>query len=379
MAAAPWNTGSDAVTVAYYASAELGCFRALSWPDPANVVDLFAEFRSETNGLALPCGHGLIGALAYFGLSAMTWGEKENMRELILRGSPWTPEEQVAILDYCAEDVEATARLLQAMSPSLTGHSKRVGYAVLRGRYMGSVAAMEHTGVPIDVQTFDLLKARWNDVQEALIREIDSDFDVYDGRTFKADRFASWLTKTGTPWPRLESGALALDDDTFHSMARAYPVVSPLRELRHALGEMRLSDISVGPDGRNRTLISPFRSRTGRNQPSNSRFIFGASVWLRGLIKPTENMAIAYLDFSSQEIAIAAALSKDEALWRAYESGDPYIQFAIDAGLAPIGATKATHGAVRSRCKTIVLGTQYGMSAQGMAAAAAMSLIEARQ
>jgi DNA polymerase I-like protein with 3'-5' exonuclease and polymerase domains len=142
---------------------------------------------------------------------------------------------------------------------------------------------------------------------------------------------------------------------------------------------MRLNDISVGADGRNRTLISPFQSRTGRNQPSNSRFIFGAAVWLRGLVKPAEGMAIAYLDFSSQEIAIAAALSGDVALWRAYESGDPYIQFAIDAGLAPAGATRATHGAIRSKCKTVLLGTQYGMSAHGVAAAAGMTVTESRQ
>ena len=31
---------------------------------------------------------------------------------------------------------------------------------------------------------------------------------------------------------------------------------------------MRLADLAVGADGRNRTILSAFRSRTGRNQPS---------------------------------------------------------------------------------------------------------------
>ena len=301
------------------------------------------------------------------------------MRELIMSGGPWTASEKVAILDYCAEDVDATMRLLDAMAHQLTEHPRRMGHAVIRGRYMAAVAAMEHTGIPIDVPTLELLKSRWLDIQDALIREIDRDFGVYDGRTFKADRFAAWLASTGTPWPTLDSGQLALDDDTFRQMARAYPAVSPLRELRHALGEMRLNDIPIGPDGRNRTLISPFRSITGRNQPSNSKFLFGTAVWLRGLIKPAEGMAVAYLDFSSQEIAIAAALSGDAALWRAYASGDPYMQFAIDAGLAPPGATKASHGPIRARCKAIVLGVQYGMGEHSMAAAAGMMVAEARQ
>ena len=89
----------------------------------------------------------------------------------------------------------------------------------------------------------------------------------------------------GIPWPRLESGALALDDETFRQMARRYSEVGGLRELRHSLGQLRLNDLAVGSDGRNRTLLSAFRSRTGRNQPSNTRFIFGPSAWLRSLIR----------------------------------------------------------------------------------------------
>ena len=79
------------------------------------------------------------------------------------------------------------------------------------------------------------------------------------------------------------------------------------------MGELRLNDIAVGPDGRNRTLLSPFGTKTGRNAPSSSRFIFGPAVWARFLIRPEPGMALAYLDWTAQEIAIAAALSKDES------------------------------------------------------------------
>ena len=119
-----------------------------------------------------------------------------------------------------------------------------------------------------------------------MIADIDADYGVYDGRTFKEDRFEQFLIRHGIPWERLESGRLCLDDDTFREMAKAYPIISPLRELRHALSEMRLNDLAVGEDGRNRTPLWAFGSRTGRNQPSNTKFIFGPSVWLRGLIKP---------------------------------------------------------------------------------------------
>ena len=102
------------------------------------------------------------------------------------------------------------------------------------------------------------------------------------------------------------------------------------------------------PDGRNRCLLSAFRSRTGRNQPSNSKFIFGPSVWLRGLIKPPPGYGLAYIDWSQQEFGIAAALSGDPAMMDAYHSGDPYLAFAKQAGAVPAHATK-THASRKAR------------------------------
>src|SRR5215470_11895520 len=58
---APFDVGRDTLTVAYFASAEIGVFLALGWPLPCNVLDLFAEFRCLTNGLPLPTGNSLLG------------------------------------------------------------------------------------------------------------------------------------------------------------------------------------------------------------------------------------------------------------------------------------------------------------------------------
>jgi DNA polymerase I-like protein with 3'-5' exonuclease and polymerase domains len=112
--------------------------------------------------------------------------------------------------------------------------------------------------------------------------------------------------------------------------------------------------------------LSPFRARTGRNQPSNSRFIFGPAVWLRGLIRPDAGRALAYVDWSQQEWGIAAALSGDAAMQVAYTSGDPYLAFAKQAGAAPADATKATHGDVRDLFKACALAVQYGMGEEGL-------------
>lgn len=360
----PIPTGPDVLFVAYYASAEIGCYLAMGWPLPCRVVDLYAEFRNLTNGKPTPCGAGLLGALAWFGLDAIEASEKEELRALALRGGPYTQAERVALLDYCQTDVDALARFLPVMAPTIN-----VAHALNRGRYMAAVARMEWHGVPIDADRLAMFREHWIAIQSRLIVAVDADYGVFDGRTFKTDRWAAYLVASGIPWPRLESGALALDDETFRQMAKRYPrEVGPIRELRHTLGQLRLNELAVGADGRNRCLLSPFRARTGRNQPSNSKFIFGPSAWLRSLIKPEPGRAVAYVDWSQQEFAIAGALSGDAAMMEAYASGDPYLTFAKQAGAVPPDATKKSHPVERTRFKVCALAVQYGMGEQSLAA-----------
>ena len=369
----PYATGPDVLLVAFYASAELGCYRQLGWDMPERVLDLFTEFRDRTNGLPTPAGSGLLGALAYFGLETMGATEKKEMQEAIGSGIWEGRFEPEAILDYCEADVEALARLLPVMLPRID-----LLRSLLRGRYMAAAAAMEHNGTPIDVEMLGRLRQGWTAIQDQLIAAIDADYGVYDGRTFKLDRFERWLAAEGIPWPRLESGQLELSDDIFRQQARAYSRVSPLRELRHYLADLRLNDLAVGSDERNRTLLSAYRSRTGRNQPSNTKFIFGPSVWLRGLIKPPPGHAVVYVDWKQQEFGIAAALSGDAAMQAAYLSGDPYLAFAKQAHAVPADANKATHGPQRELCKQCVLAVQYGMEERSLAARIGQPPIVAR-
>ena len=497
---------------------------------PVRVLDLFVEFRNLTNGHATSCGAGLLGALAHFGLSAIDTSERTGMRDLAMRGSPYSDSEKTALLDYCQSDVDALARLLPAMLPSID-----LPRALLRGRYMAAAAQMEWTGVPIDAVRLGQLQQHWCEIQSRLVERINDRYGDYvprdsrpinpdsafgravlaeaealeldpillseyaetiwrvhletdkpffeakrearqvtgltmarlnrwedQGRDssswpsldvtarelagrfpelrigpgfqmdsgvddidyasllwellrdendrpkprhhpdilreaaelvqhsfgepglrpmrFSTERWEAYLVKHRIPWPRLPSGSLALDDETFRQMARRYPDrVSPIRELRHTLGQLRLNDLSVGSDGRNRCLLSAFRSRTGGNQPSNSRFIFGPSCWLRSLIQPEPGRAIAYVDWSQQEFGIAAALSGDQNMKDAYQSGDPYLVFAKQAGAVPQDATKQSHPQERGQFKVCALAVQYGMREESLAQSLGEPPVFARQ
>jgi DNA polymerase I len=365
----PFDVGPNALIVAYFASAELGCFLELGWPLPQNILDLYVEHRVETNGRRIPCDNGLLGALALRGLAHIEAGEKDSMRRLICDQRHWSPDEQQSILEYCSSDVHGLVALLPRMASGIDW-----GRALLRGRYMKAVAAMERKGVPIDLTIHQQLVARWDDLKARLITAVDSDFGVYEGTTFKRERFANLLGNRGIPWPQGPNGALKLDDDTFRDQAKRWPELQPLHELRVSLSSLRLTGLEVGSDGRNRCLLSPFSSITGRNQPSNVKFVFGPARWLRGLIRPPEGYGIAYIDFASQEIGIAAGLSGDERMIQGYVDGDPYLGFAKAANLAPRDATKKSHKAIRDQCSI-----NYGMGSEAMAAQAGIAPIEAKE
>jgi len=370
----PYPIDRDVLFVAYYAIAEVSCHLALGWQTPSRILDLYVEFLHLTNGHSTPFGKSQLGALAAFGLDGITTAEKDEMRKLALRGGPYTADEERALLEYCETDVDALRRLLPAMLPHID-----VPKAVLRGRYMAAAARMEHHGIPIDTNALALLRRNWGDAQADLIRRIDADYGVYEGTTFKADRFAGYLARNNIPWLRLESGKLALDDETFRDMAHAYPVLNPLRELRSTLSRMHLEKLAVGADGRNRVMLRPFGAKTGRNAPSTSQFIFGTAAWIRKLIKPPAQHGLAYVDWEQQEFGIAAALSGDEAMLAAYKSGDPYLAFAKQAGAVSAGATKATAGPIRDQFKACALAVQYGMGPEALALRIGHPVMRARE
>src|SRR5262249_6900336 len=57
---APFDTSEDSLVVAFFASADLGCFLELGWPIPERILDPYVENRVATNGMGIPWGNGLV-------------------------------------------------------------------------------------------------------------------------------------------------------------------------------------------------------------------------------------------------------------------------------------------------------------------------------
>jgi DNA polymerase-1 len=378
----PYRIDNKVLFVCFVGNAELNCHVTLGWPLPANVLDLSAEFRCITNGRTVPAGKGLLGALAYYGLDSAGSKHKDAMRDRIMKGWPFSEKEREDILRYCASDVEAMVRLLPKMMPDI-----ELDIALHRGEFVDVSAGMEHRGVSVDMEIHPQLadEHAWRYVRDAMVPAIDAQYGVYvkgpDGDWhFSMEKFEECLKREGIGgWPRTETGKLNMSRKVFEDMTKGHPQLESLRQLRHARDKMRKIKLAVGADGRNRTVLWPFKAKTSRTQPKASQWIFSPAVWLRSLIKPGPGRAIAYVDWSSMEFMIAASLSGDPVMLDFYRGGDPYLTFCKRVGKAPATATKKTHGALRDRYKTGLLAIQYGIQAETLAARLGISTFEAHE
>jgi hypothetical protein len=379
---------ADTLVVSFVFNAEGACHLALGQPLPKNVLDLSVEFKRQVNGKGISRkNQGLIGALQYFGLSTITQKRKDAIRDRIMQGRPFTPEFLKEMGDYCIGDAEEQAPLLLALLPSID-----LPVALHRGEAVAALARSEHIGVPIDMEVFPQLadKQTWRDIRDSMVPLVDV-HGIYvrdkNGWHWNHVSFERWTATEGIGWPRKEeTGKLDMRRKTFESMAKAYPQVEPLRQLRYIRDKLRTIQLSVGHDGRNRTVLWPFSSKTSRTQPKAKHWIFSPSVWLRFLIKPEPGKALAYIDYSSMEFLAAAALSDrhcgpNNPMLDLYRSGDPYLNFGKIIGQIAPDATRETPGvkAIRERLKVLCLGVQYGMQTSTLATRLGVSETEAHE
>ena len=80
--------------------------------------------------------------------------------------------------------------------------------------------------------------------------------------------------------------------------------------------------LPIGRDGRNRPSLFPFGTATGRNAHAKSPY--NAHAGMRAFMVSRRDAIGAYLDWRTQEVGVAAALSGDTALMDAYRAGDIY-------------------------------------------------------
>jgi len=363
MRRAPFDTGPRTLALNWFASAESHCFAALGWSQSERLVDLFAEYRWLRNGYHDNKHPSLVDALLRYRLPCIGAAAKEANREEILTTAVWQPDRIAKTESYNLSDADGTLAVGVKMAPKID-----LPRALLRGRYDQACGVIEYHGVPLDVAWWERFAHVREPLLLRLVKELDQ-FRIFDGLTFKHRRFARLLAALRIPWERTESGKrLLLQDDYFRDQAELYPVLKHLHLLRTTIAKLKDPALTYGPDGRNRVILGPHGTVTDRNAYSTNQSIFGPDRWTRFTIVPPEGHALAYVDWSAQEIGIAAFLSKDSRLIATYLSPDPYLYFAKMTGLLEAAAERGSAEVelLRDKVKILFLGTNYGMTLRGL-------------
>ena len=384
-----FDIGPDTLFVAYSAWAELTCFMMLRWKFPVHVFDCHTAYLAASNILLPPLQDGekpkrerkrLSDACRAYGIEGWEQIDKPAIAKDIGEGR-WYIYGQEAVFEYCEEDVKATTKLLHAQLRHYTDQRGRTLLPAANtdlvlhwSNYAAkSIALIQAKGMPIDVPLWNLVQENKAAVIAELVRQLDpsqgSADPIYtlEGEWSYA-HFERWLVNIGvTAWPRLESGRLDISGDAFRLMYHV-PGIESLHALRDSLNVIVKAKLPIGPDGRNRPSLFPFGTASGRN--AHARSLYNAHAGMRSfMVFPPDKIGL-YVDWRTQEVAVAAVLSGDQELLASYRGGDVYHTLALDSGLTtdPDPRHWAKHNQTeRQRMKSLQLGINYGMGVPSLA------------
>jgi len=386
LSSAPFDVGPDTLVVGYSLWAEMQCFAVLGWRFPVHLFDEHTAYLAASN-ILLPYapdeerqkpGKGLSAACAAYGIKGWKNIDKDVIAKDIGEGR-WRDHGREAVISYCDEDVRMEVELLRAQLRRRLDHH---GHVLLTAadtkrvlwwsEYSAKcVALIQLRGMPIDVELWQLVQENKRAVIGALRQRFDPSyhhdepiFDEEGGWSYA--RFGQYLARAGvTAWPRHDTGALDTSSD---AMLYHIPGIEGIQALRDSIRVIKNAKLPIGSDGRNRPSIFPFGTATGRN--AHAKSLYNAHGGMRSFMLFPPARTGVYLDWRTQEVAVAAAASGDERMITDYASGDVYHALALMCGLTteldPV-RWKKSNPDMRQRMKALQLAINYGMGVPSLA------------
>ena len=366
----------ETLFVCFYATAEVGYFLKQLMGRPPYIFDCWTEYAKlykNNRDLSL-----LAASTAYSYPNPISKEEKEKFRDMCIKQNTWNKKEREEILNYCEGDVLMNEHVFYKVLNDLENicgndYETLLEQAMARGQSMACYAKVTNNGMSIDIPKLNDFNEYWLLVKNEVIKKLNSELNLWDDACkFSHSKFHQLIKKLDLlgEWPTTPMGKLKTNKETFELFDDYYPEIKKLKRIFNLLNASKLTEFAISEDARYRPYggYKPFGTHTGRCTPS-SKWIFGTAKWARSFLKPPFGCAYVNLDYKSEETYIAAIISGDEKMLASYKSGDFYMNTAILAGMAPTDATKETHPEIRKIWKTIVLATNYGQGARGMAKA----------
>ena len=372
----------DPLFIAYNVSGAAGQIlnqiMGYDWVLSTKWVDLWVEYKlyALTHPDYVNQKTGITSALEAFNIEYTA--DKEGTREIILGNDVYTDAQMAQIIKYCEEDVKSLRPLARSLFTLGQNYNVTLDDMIQRGRYCRNVSVSQYNsrGFPMDKELTKAVfenRQQLRNVLSAQCNEL-TGFPIYKENTkgrgkdkvfthysFSFSAFSDYLESKNLlhTWKRTDAGRLCMEEDYVDEMVSGYKtIIEPVYLARNTLKQLNSTDLSkiMDDDGFVRPDYWAYQQKTSRTSPKPAKgFIMNLCPWLRMLCKPAQGRALVTIDFKSQEVLVAAALSKDYSMLEDY-LGDIYLGQGKKTGFIPQDATKKSHSVMRNNFKPVVLG-----------------------
>lgn len=313
-----------------------------------------------------------------------------TFKELVGAGKSAIPVEEVPldrISEYAIEDADITYRLYNIFKRKIDDEDLLKLFNEIEMPLVPVLADMERAGVKIDIAYFKKLEVKNRDllkqVEERIYADAGQAFNINSTRELSHVLFDTLRLK---PQRKTKTG-LSTDIRVLESLQGSHPIIDHLISYR-SLSKLKNTYIDALPKlvspktGRIHTSFNQTVVATGRLSSSDPnlqnipvRDEMGKGI-RRGFV-PEKGHVLLSADYSQIELRVAAHLSGDANMIRAFNDGiDIHAMTASSVFGVPIGEVTPD---MRRQAKVINFATIYGVSPFGLSQQAEIGMKEAAE
>lgn len=277
-------------------------------------------------------------------------------------------------LEYAALDAVLVAKLFPRQQDALNKNNLLRSYQLLRDAQR-PIVQMELCGICFDVQKHKALIEEWKLESETLKRDIldtlGKELNLNSGKQLNEWLNEALKQEDLEEWSKTAGGQLSTSTTTFKLHEHMHDMFPKLVQYRHvakrisSFGESLYKFIDVS---KNRLYgsFSLGTTATGRMSSRAPNMQQMPRTGFRDLFKAQEGYKLIGLDYSQQELRVAAIVTQDKELLQIYEDGGD-VHRNTAAALLKIPKDQVGKEQ-RQLAKAVAFGLLYGQGAKGLAA-----------